>query len=112
MNLKILFFALAIVPWHSTALTASSKEKIPYIRSEQEYQVSGTVTNAANNEPIEGATVVVREQGFQRRPTNRVITLSISPTVTRSLRSPILDSSRNRLMWRDESKSMSRWLTR
>ena len=47
MNLKILFFALAIVPWHSTALTASSKEKIPYIRSEQEYQVSGTVTNAA-----------------------------------------------------------------
>ena len=67
MNLKILFFALAIVPWHSTALTASSKEKIPYIRSEQEYQVSGTVTNAANNEPIEGATDVVRGAGISKK---------------------------------------------
>ena len=62
-----MFFALAIVPWHSTALTASSKEKIPYIRSEQEYQVSGTVTNAANNEPIEGATVVVRGAGISTK---------------------------------------------
>lgn len=68
MNLKVLLFFLGIVPWLSIATSQASwlRETLP-IRSVQEYRISGTVTNASNGEPIEGATVVVRGAGVSTK---------------------------------------------